>query len=101
MQKNESSAKISAKEIVMEYMQALIERRDFQSARSYVSDNISYVSPLNSFDRAEPYLKYFEHLNLPKSEIKKAFADDHDVLLLTELNFGTLPTTFVCSWLHV
>jgi hypothetical protein len=40
MQKNESSAKISAKEIVMEYMQVLIERRDFQSARSYISDNI-------------------------------------------------------------
>jgi hypothetical protein len=47
MQKNESSAK-SAKEIVMEYFQAA-ERRDFQSARGYLSDNISYVSPLNSF----------------------------------------------------
>jgi hypothetical protein len=99
MQENQSAAK-SAKEIVMEYLQAA-ERRDFKSARNYVSDNISYVSPLNSFDRAEAYLKYFEHLNLPKSEIKKAFADDHDVLLLTELNFGTLPTTFVCSWFHV
>jgi hypothetical protein len=72
MQKNESSAK-SAKEIVMEYLQALVERRDFQSARSYISDNISYMSPLNSFDRAEPYLKYNEHLNLPKFDIKKVF----------------------------
>src|ERR671918_2593298 len=98
MQKNESAK--SAKEIVMEYLQA-VDRRDFKSARNYVSDNISYVSPLNSFDRAEPYLKYLEHLNLPKSEIKKAFADDHDVLLLTELNFGKPPTTFVCSWVHV
>jgi len=61
MQKIESSAK-SAKEIVMEYLQAA-ERRDFQSARGYLSDKISYVSTLNSFDRAEPYLKYFEHLN--------------------------------------
>jgi limonene-1,2-epoxide hydrolase len=100
MQKNESSAK-SAKEIVMEYIEAL-ERKDFKSARSYISDNISYVSPLNSFDRAEPYLKYNEHLNLPKWDIKKVFADGQDVCLLYEMNFGTPPVTlFVCGWFHV
>jgi hypothetical protein len=64
MQKIESSVKSavkSAKEIVMEYVQAT-ERQDFQSARGYLKDNILYVSPLNSFDRAEPYLKYNLHL---------------------------------------
>jgi limonene-1,2-epoxide hydrolase len=102
MQKNESSAKSSAKETVMEYLQALVERRDFQSARSYISDNISYVSPLNSFDRAEPYLKYNEHLNLPKFDIKKVFVDGQDVCLLYELNVGTPPVTLlVCGWFHV
>jgi hypothetical protein len=60
MQKIESSAK-SAKDIVMEFVQAM-ERQDFQSARGYLKDNVSYVSPLNSFDRAEPYLKYNLHL---------------------------------------
>src|SRR5688500_13420032 len=60
MQKIESSVK-SAKKIVMEYVQA-IERRDFQSARGYLKDNVSYVSLLNSFDRAEPYLKYNLHM---------------------------------------
>jgi hypothetical protein len=100
MQKNESSAK-SAKDIVMEYLQAA-ERRDFQSARGYVSDNISYAGPLNSFDRAEPYLKYLEHLNLPKLDIKKEFADSNDVCILHEYHFGTPPvTSFVCSWFHV
>jgi hypothetical protein len=94
MQKNESSAK-SAKDIVMEYLQAA-ERRDFQSARGYLSDNISYVSPLNSFDRAEPYLKYFEHVNLPKLDIKKEFADSNDVCILHELNSQS-----VCTWFHV
>jgi hypothetical protein len=96
MPKNESSAK-SAKEIVMVYLQAA-ERRDFQSARGYLSDNISYVSPLNSFDRAEPYLKYLEHANLPKAEIKKVFEDDGDVCVLFEMTFVTPPvTTFVCG----
>ena len=100
MQKNESSTKSSAKEIVIEYLQALVERRDFQSARSYITDNISYTSPLNSFDRAEPYLKYNEHLNLPKFDIKKVFVDSQDVCLLYELNVGMPPVTLlVCGWM--
>ena len=94
MQKSESSAK-SANDIVMEYLQAY-DRRDFQSARGYLSDNISYVSPLNSFDRAEPYLKYFEHLNLPKFDIKKIFVDSNDVCILHEWN-----SQFACVWFHV
>jgi hypothetical protein len=102
MQKDESSATKSAKEIVMEYMQALIERRDFKSARSYLSDNVSYVSPLNSFDGAEPLLKYNEKLNLPKFDIKKVFVDGQDVCLLYEMNLGTPPVpSFVCLWAHV
>ena len=39
MQKIESSVK-SAKDVVMEWMQA-VERRDYQSLRGIVSDNIS------------------------------------------------------------
>jgi hypothetical protein len=102
MQKNESSAKISAKEIVMEYMQALIERRDFKTARSYLTDDVSYVSPLNSIDGAEPLLKYNEHLNLPKFDIKKVFVDGQDVCLLYEMNLGTPPVPLlVCLWAHV
>jgi hypothetical protein len=58
-----------------------VERRDYQSLRGIVSDNISYVGPLNSFDRAEPYLKYLEHLNLPKFDIKKEFA--HYIVIVT------------------
>ena len=100
MQKNESSA-ISAKDIVMEYLRAA-ERRDFQSASGYLSDNISYMSPFNSFDRAEPYLKYLEHLNLPKLDIKKEFADSNDVCILHDYKIGTPPvTSLVSTWFHV
>jgi hypothetical protein len=50
-----------------------VENRYFGSARKYVSDKISYEGPdgLGSFNKAEPYLKYLDHLNLPKVEIKK------------------------------
>ena len=98
MQKIESSVK-SAKEIVMEFIEAT-ERRDFQSSRGYLKDNVSYVSPLNSFDRAEPYLKYNLHLyqtgQLVKFDIKKEFADSNDVCILHEWN-----SQLVCVWYHV
>jgi hypothetical protein len=85
----------------MEYLQA-VERSDFKSARSYLSDNISYVSPVNSFDRAEPYLKYYEHQNVPPLDIKEEFADSNDVCLLSEVTYREpTVTTFVCVWYHV
>jgi len=102
MKNNESPAK-SAKDIVLEYVQAT-ERRDFQSARGYLSDNISVVSPLNSFDRVETYLKYLELQPEAKliSDIKKEFANSNDVCILHEYKFGTPPVTYlVCSWFHV
>ena len=105
MQKNQSSTKSSAKEIVMEFVQAS-ERKDFKTLRSYISDNISAVAPgpekLISFNKAEPYVTYLEHANLPPFEIKKEFADNNDVCLLYELTYRDPPvTTFVCGWFHV
>ena len=98
MQKIESSVK-SARDIVLEFTEST-ERRDFQAARGYLKDNVSYVSPLNSFDRAEPYLKYNLHLyetgQLVKFDIKKEFADSNDVCILHELN-----SQLVCVWYHV
>ena len=97
MQKNESAK--SAKEIVMEYFQAA-DRQDWQSARGYLSDNISYVTPINSFNGAEPYLKYFEHQyrirGLTKLDIKKVFADGNDVCILQEYN-----SQLMCFWINV
>jgi limonene-1,2-epoxide hydrolase len=59
MQVNEHD--INPKEIVSGFLEAL-QRKDFKSARNYVSDNVTYVSPLNSLNGAEPYFKYVEHL---------------------------------------
>ena len=84
---------------MMEFVQAA-EHQDFQTARGYLKENVSYVSPLNSFDRAEPYLKYNLHLyqtgQLAKFDIKKEFADSNDVCILHELN-----SQLVCVWYHV
>ena len=98
--KNESAK--SAKEIVMEFLQAITgEHRDFKTARSYVKDNVSYVSSLNSFDSAEPYLKYNESLHLPKLDIKKVFTDGDDVCILHETILTKPPAVFTSLWFHV
>jgi len=103
MQKNESVK--SAKEIVLLFIDAL-ERKDFKTVRSYITDNISVLAPgpveVTSFNQAEPFMNYLEHSNLPKLEIKKEFADSNDVCLLYEMNYREPPvTTFVCGWFHV
>jgi hypothetical protein len=95
VQKNESSVK-SAREIVMEFKEAL-ERKDFRTVRSCISDNLSVLAPgpveLTTFNPAEPYVTYLEHSNLSRLDIKKEFADSSDVCLLYEV--------FVCGWFHV
>lgn len=99
MQQHESAK--SAKEIVMEYLEA-VARQDFESARSYLKDNISYMSPLNSFDNAESYLKYNFSLHLPKLDIKKIFTDGDDVCLFHETTLTKPPATvFTSIWCHV
>ena len=100
MQVNEHD--INPKEIVLEFLEAL-NRKDFKSARKYVSDTVSYMAPLNSFNGAEPYFKYVEHLNLPKLDIKKVFTEgSHDVSVLWEVNYSTPPAPiFVSAWYQV
>ncbi len=104
MQKDEDSTK-SAKEIVMEFVDAL-ERRDFKTVRSHISDNISILAPgpveLTRFNQAGPYVTYLEHANLTRFEIKKEFEDNNDVCLLYEMNYREPPVTiFVCAWFQV
>lgn len=103
MQKIESAK--SAKEIVMEFIVAL-ERKDFKTVRSYISDNISVLAPepveSTTFNQAGSFTTYLEHANLLPLEIKKEFADSNDVCLLFEMTYHNPPvTTFVCGWFHV
>jgi hypothetical protein len=100
MQVNEHD--IKSKEIVLEFLEAL-NRKEFKSARSYVSDKVTYMAPLNTFNGAEPYFKYVEHLNLPKLDIKKVFIEgSNDVCVLWEVNYSSPPSPiFVSAWYQV
>ncbi len=96
---------VNAKDIVMEFVDAL-ERKDFKTVRSHISNNISVLAPgpveLTRFNQAEPYVTYLEHANLPPFDIKKEFEDNNDVCLLFEMNYREPPVTiFVCGWFQV
>ncbi len=89
----------------METIEAM-ERKDWKTVRSHISDNISVVAPgpveLTIFKQAESFMNYLEHANLPPLDIKKEFADSNDVCLLYEMTYRDPPvTTFVCGWFHV
>jgi limonene-1,2-epoxide hydrolase len=88
----------NAKEVVMSFVKAL-NNEDFKTAKSYVSDNMSFLGPLASLDNAEAYFKDMERIRL-KFDIKKVFVDGDDVCLLYDFSVGTM-TLFGCGWYHV
>jgi limonene-1,2-epoxide hydrolase len=105
MQKNETAK--SAKEIVTEFMQTM-ERKDWKTVRSHISDNISVLAPgpfnPNTFHQADAYMYYLEHSEYPSREIKKVIADGNDVCLIFEMTYREPPpplTTFLCGLFHV
>ena len=88
----------SSKEIVLSCISALNEEQ-FDTARGYVSDNMSFVGVLGSRNGAEAYFSDMKHMKL-KYTIKKAFVDGDDVCLLYNLDMSGL-TLFGCGWYHV
>lgn len=110
MQKNENAK--SAKEIVTEFMQAMV-RKDWKIVRSHISDNISFLSPGPAkpitFHQAEVYMTYLEHAKGQPLEIKKVIADGNDVCVTIEVTHPEPPqpeppqlgTTLACGLFHV
>lgn len=88
----------SAKELVLSFLKALNDD-DFQEAREYVSDNLSFVGVLGTRNGATAYFNDMEKMRF-KYDIKKVFADGNDVCVLYDINMsGT--TIFTCGWYKV
>ena len=74
----------NAKDIVMKFVDAL-ERKDFKTVRSDISDNISVIAPgpveITRFNQAGPYVTYLKHANLPRFEIRRRTSEKSEFLL--------------------
>jgi limonene-1,2-epoxide hydrolase len=87
-----------AKDRVLSLLKAL-NADDFQQARKYVSDDLSFVGVLGTRDGAEEYFKDMERMRF-KYDIKKVFADGDDVCVLYDINMGGTKV-FTCGWYKV
>jgi limonene-1,2-epoxide hydrolase len=86
------------KEVVLGLGKALNDG-NYEAARRYVSDSMSYVGPFGSHDGAEAYLHEMEQRHL-KFDILKIFADNKDVCVLYDITVSGI-TLFACGWFQV
>jgi hypothetical protein len=87
-----------AKEVVLSLVTALNEE-NFEAARGYADDNMSFVGVLGSREGAEAYFSDMKRMRL-KYTIQKVLADDSDVGLFYDLKISG-QTIFGCGWYHV
>jgi limonene-1,2-epoxide hydrolase len=93
---NTSTSEI--KQVVLDLGKALNDG-NYEEARRYVSDNMSYVGPFGFRDGAEAYLQEIERLHL-KFDIQRIFSDGKDVCALYDITVSGI-TLFACGWFQV
>jgi len=87
-----------SREIVLRCIKALNDE-DFDQARSYVSDDMTFEGVLGSRNGAKAYFTDMKQMKL-KYDILKAFEEGNDVCLLYNLHMGKL-VLFGCGWYHL
>lgn len=91
------AAKENARETVLAFVKSLNEE-DFDRARRYVSDDLSFEGVLGSRQGAEAYFQDMTRMRL-KYDVKKVFSDSADVCIFSDVTMsGT--TILVVSWYH-
>ena len=91
----EQSSGEKAKTTVLAFIDAM-NKEDFDKARQYVTDDISFMGVLGTRHGAGPYFEDMKKMKF-KYDIKKAFADGNDVCLLYDIDMGKA-TIFSCGW---
>jgi limonene-1,2-epoxide hydrolase len=91
----------SIKEIVLSFLKA-IEEQDYKTARSYVTDNVSFYAPDGSpLEGSEDYFKGLEPLHL-KYDVKKVFSEGNDVCVIYDITFSARQVVvFACGLYQV
>lgn len=89
---------INSREIVLAYVKAL-NREDFQTARQYVADDVSFDGVLGSRQGADAYFEDMKQMRL-KYDVKKVFADANDVCVLYDVTLSGVKL-FTCGWYRI
>jgi predicted ester cyclase len=89
---------VNPREIVLAYVEAL-NREDFQTARQYVANDVSFDGVLGSRQGADAYFEDMERMRL-KYDVTKVFADANDVCVLYDVTLSGV-RLFTCGWYRV
>lgn len=87
-----------ARELVLAFVKAL-QDEDFERAREILKDDFAFNGVLGSVNGADTYIQQMNKLRF-KYDVKKVFADNNDVCLLSEILMGETKV-FTCSWYAV
>lgn len=85
-------------DMLLSFIQAM-NGEDFESARSYVNDNMKFIGVMGSQDGADAYFTDMAKMKF-KYSVKKVFADDGDVCLFYDIDMDNV-TAFSCGWYHL
>jgi len=88
----------SAKEIVIS-MITLINDEQFDEARGYADDGMTFKGVLGARDNADAYFKDMKQMKL-KYKIRKAICEGDDVCVFYDLDMGGV-NIFGCGWYRV
>ena len=92
-----------AADIVQGFMRAM-GTCDFIAARTHPDDHLSFQGPIETFQKADPYLESLKKLHhiIERVEMKKMFVDGDDVCLLYDMVTKTpAGTAFIAEWHHI
>lgn len=90
-----TSTKTNSKQIVLDFIDAMNEF-NYERARSYVTQDLSFVGVLGTRSSAEAYFNDMQKMKF-RYNILKSFADGTDVCLLYDIDMGG-QTIFCCGW---
>ena len=74
--------------------------KDFERARGYLHDDLSFEGPIDSFSDADSYLASLQQLSqiLVGAKKRKVFVDADDVCVIYDLETAPVPTSRTCEW---
>jgi len=90
---------ISAKELVLSFIEALNDE-NFDSARTYVDDNLVFQGVLGTRNNADDYFKDMKKMKF-KYAVQKVFADGNDVCLWYEITMGPGLAILSSGWYRI
>jgi predicted ester cyclase len=84
-----------ATSVVKSFLDAL-NKSDFQKAREFIHENLSFIGVLGKVDGADTYISQMEKMQL-KYDIRKIFTNEPDVAVFYDIKMGE-QNVFAAGW---